>query len=121
MKRSTFKAMLMVLIKLYMLFDADISLEQLLINLVFRTTVRLHSIKLVAPDDGMGLINLSFVLEIIVDTSPAGVKLFANIQNPGFSDVDDSEPSQKIPLSSNDFLPGNRTALKVVKFLHVNR
>mmetsp|Transcript_14690 Transcript_14690/g.22163 ORF Transcript_14690/g.22163 Transcript_14690/m.22163 type:complete len:166 (+) Transcript_14690:92-589(+) len=87
---------------LYLRSDVD---EQLLINLVFRTTVRLHALNFVAPDD---------------ESAPTGIKLFTNLQNPGFSDVEDVEPVQKLLLEPSDFHPDHKTNLKLVKFLHVN-
>jgi hypothetical protein len=45
------------------IFPHFFPLEQLLINIVFRTTVKVHSIGLVAPDDGT--IEISAFLTII--------------------------------------------------------
>jgi hypothetical protein len=56
-----------------------------------------------------------------VESAPTGVKLFVNVPNSGFSDVEDLEPAQKIIFREQDLVPGSRVNLKVVKFLHVNR
>lgn len=95
-------------------------LEQLLINLVFRTTVKITAVKFAAPDDGKTgcMINSSL---ICADSAPSSAKLYINMQNPGFSDVEDLEPTQKVPLSAADFDADTKTPLKVVKFQRVNR
>lgn len=49
------------------------------------------------------------------------MKLFVNLSNPGFADVEDVEPAQTISLNPQDLEPNSRINLKVVKFLHVNR
>lgn len=55
------------------------------------------------------------------DSAPACAKLYINMQNPGFNDVEDLEPAQKVPLSAADFDTDAKTPLKVVKFQRVNR
>ncbi len=69
---------------------------------------------------GAALFLISCV-SLVSDSAPAVVKLFVNLQNPGFSDVEDIEPAQRIALREEDFVPGSRVNLKLVKFLHVNR
>ena len=49
------------------------------------------------------------------------IKLFTNMQNPGFSDVEDSEPAQLLTLGPEDYGPDTKCSLKVVKFQRVNR
>ena len=95
--------------------------EQLLFNLVFRTTVKITAIKFVAPDDGTQETCLSNCNNTPIESAPTSAKLYINMQNPGFSDVEDLEPVQKIPLSAADFEGETKTPLKVVKFQRVNR
>eukprot|EP00607_Mallomonas_marina_P002900 CAMPEP_0182430064 /NCGR_PEP_ID=MMETSP1167-20130531/36485_1 /TAXON_ID=2988 /ORGANISM="Mallomonas Sp, Strain CCMP3275" /LENGTH=144 /DNA_ID=CAMNT_0024614675 /DNA_START=72 /DNA_END=503 /DNA_ORIENTATION=+ len=87
---------------LYLKSDVD---HQLLIHLVFQTYVRLHAISIIAPGD---------------DSAPTGIKLFTNLSSPGFSDAEDLEPAQILNVGPDDFLPGNKIGVKIVKFQQVN-
>eukprot|EP00250_Pteridium_aquilinum_P031783 c4425_g1_i1 orf=164-694(+) len=80
--------------------DAD---EQLLIYLPFTQVVKLHSIVIMGPPDEEG---------------PKTVKLFANRQSMGFSNVSDFPASDIITLSPED-LKGKPVTLKFVKFQNV--
>ncbi|XP_010259134.1 PREDICTED: PITH domain-containing protein At3g04780-like [Nelumbo nucifera] len=79
--------------------DAD---EQLLIYIPFAQVVKLHSILIKGPEE----------------EGPKTVKLFANKENMGFSNVSDFPPSDSIVLSL-DNLKGKPVTLKYVKFQSV--
>ncbi|KAL5702204.1 hypothetical protein ACHQM5_027448 [Ranunculus cassubicifolius] len=79
--------------------DAD---EQLLIYVPFTQVVKLHSILVKAPEE----------------EGPRTVKLFANKEHMGFSNVNDFPPSDTVLLSP-DHLKGKAAALKYVKFQNV--
>ncbi|KAH6794243.1 PITH domain protein [Perilla frutescens var. hirtella] len=79
--------------------DAD---EQLLIYIPFNQVVRLHSIVIKGPEED----------------GPKTVKLFANRQHMGFSNVDDFPPSD-IAVLTEDNLKGKPVIVKYVKFQNV--
>ncbi|XP_057960427.1 PITH domain-containing protein At3g04780 [Malania oleifera] len=79
--------------------DAD---EQLLIYIPFTQVVKLHSILIKGPEDD----------------GPKNVKLFANREHMGFSNVNDFPPSDSIVLSQED-LKGKPINVKFVKFQNV--
>jgi hypothetical protein len=54
-------------------------------------------------------------------TAPTSAKLFINLPNPGFGDVEDVAPVQKVELSSEDLARATPVNLKTVKFQRVNR
>ncbi len=77
--------------------DAD---EQLLIHIPFTTTVKVHSINMVAPPG---------------DTAPATVRIFVNKTNPGFDDCE-AGATQTLQMTPKDLEPGSITKLNFVKF-----
>ncbi|CAA6658516.1 unnamed protein product [Spirodela intermedia] len=79
--------------------DAD---EQLLIYIPFTQVVKLHSILFVGPEE----------------EGPRTVKLFANKEHMGFSNVNDYLPSDSAILSEEN-LKGKPIVLKYVKFQNV--
>ncbi|KAK9167595.1 hypothetical protein Scep_002786 [Stephania cephalantha] len=79
--------------------DAD---EQLLIYIPFTQVIKLHSILIKGTEE----------------EGPKTVKLFANKEHMGFSNVNDFPPSDSIDLSE-DNLKGKPVALKYVKFQSV--
>ncbi|XP_052194522.1 PITH domain-containing protein At3g04780 [Diospyros lotus] len=79
--------------------DAD---EQLLIYIPFIQVVKLHSIVIKGPED----------------EGPKTVKLFANREHMGFSNVNDFPPSDTADLSL-DNIKGKPVLLKYVKFQNV--
>nr|GLL25675.1 PITH domain-containing protein At3g04780 [Ipomoea trifida] len=79
--------------------DAD---EQLLIYIPFNQVVKLHSIAVKGPEE----------------EGPKTVKLFANREHMGFSNVNDFPPSDMAELSV-DNLKGKPVTLKYVKFQNV--
>ncbi|KAG1368683.1 PITH domain-containing protein [Cocos nucifera] len=79
--------------------DAD---EQLLIYIPFTQVIKLHSITIKAPEE----------------EGPKTVKLFANKEHMGFSDVNDYPPSDSIALCPEN-LKGQPVNLKYVKFQSV--
>lgn len=80
--------------------DAD---EQLLIYLPFTQVVKLHTMVILGPPEEEG---------------PKTVKLFANRQNMGFSNVSDFPASDVVTLSPEN-LQGKPVPLKFVKFQNV--
>lgn len=76
--------------------------EQLLIYIPFTQVVKLHSMIILGPDE----------------EGPKTVKLFANRQNMGFSNVGDFPASDILTLSS-EHLKGKPLSLKYVKFQNV--
>ncbi|CAA2934865.1 PITH domain-containing At3g04780 [Olea europaea subsp. europaea] len=81
--------------------DAD---EQLLIYIPFTQVIKLHSIVIKGPEE----------------EGPKTVKLFANKEHMGFSNVNDYPPSDTVVLSEDD-LKGKPVILKYVKFQNVRR
>ncbi|KAL1536032.1 PITH domain-containing protein [Salvia divinorum] len=79
--------------------DAD---EQLLIYIPFNQVVKIHSAVIQGPEE----------------EGPKLVKLFANREHMGFSNVNDFPPSDTIVLSE-DNLKGKPVLLKYVKFQNV--
>ncbi|KAF8388106.1 hypothetical protein HHK36_026772 [Tetracentron sinense] len=79
--------------------DAD---EQLLIYIPFMQVIKLHSIAIKGPEE----------------EGPKTVKLFANKEHMGFSNVNDFPPSDSIVLSP-DNVKGKPEILKYVKFQNV--
>ncbi|XP_059652726.1 PITH domain-containing protein At3g04780 [Cornus florida] len=79
--------------------DAD---EQLLIYIPFQQVIKLHSIIIKGPEE----------------EGPKTVKLFANKEHMGFSNVNDYPPSDTVVLSV-DNLKGTPVVLKYVKFQNV--
>ncbi|KAL3843967.1 hypothetical protein ACJIZ3_001370 [Penstemon smallii] len=79
--------------------DAD---EQLLMYLPFTQVIKLHSIVIIGPEE----------------EGPKTVKLYANKEHIGFSDVNDFTPSD-IATLSEDNLKGKPFILKYVKFQNV--
>ncbi|KAL6558014.1 hypothetical protein OROMI_018364 [Orobanche minor] len=83
---------------LYLESDAD---EQLLIYIPFKQVIKLHSIAIKGQEEG-----------------PKTVKLFANKDNMGFSNVNDFLPSDTAILSEHN-LKGKPVIVKYVKFQNV--
>ncbi|XP_011078753.1 PITH domain-containing protein At3g04780 [Sesamum indicum] len=79
--------------------DAD---EQLLIYIPFNQVVKLHSIVIQGPEE----------------EGPKSVKLFANREHMGFSNVNDFPPSDTVILSTEN-LKGKPVIVKYVKFQNV--
>ncbi|KAL3631732.1 hypothetical protein CASFOL_024716 [Castilleja foliolosa] len=79
--------------------DAD---EQLLIYIPFTQVIKLHSIVINGPEE----------------EGPRTVKLFANREHMGFSNVNDFPPSD-IAVFSEDNLKGKPVIVKYVKFQNV--
>lgn len=79
--------------------DAD---EQLLIYIPFNQVIKLHSILIKGPED----------------EGPRMVKLFANKEHMGFSNVNDFPPSDTLILTP-DNLKGKPVTVKYVKFQNV--
>lgn len=84
---------------LYLESDSD---EQLLIYFPFMQVVKLHSLLIKGP----------------TEEGPKTVKLFANKEHMGFSNVSDFPASDIVVLSADD-LEGKPVALKYVKFQNV--
>lgn len=61
---------------------------------------------------------ISFAKE---ETAPTSVKLFVNLPNPGFGDVEDLAPVQTVELTSENLTRSTPVNLKTVKFQRVNR
>ncbi|XP_020579664.1 PITH domain-containing protein At3g04780 [Phalaenopsis equestris] len=79
--------------------DAD---EQLLIYIPFTQVVKLHSVVIKGPEE----------------EGPRTLKLFANKENMGFSNVNDYPPSDSLILSQDD-LKAKPISVKYVKFQNV--
>ena len=79
--------------------------EQLLINLNFRQTVRLHSISLKALD---------------VDKAPKKIKLFVNPVNMSFDSAESDPCTQEIDFTQDAVAEGSIVNLRFVKFQCVN-
>jgi len=85
----------------YLASDCD---EQLLITITFRRQVRIHSLKINAPNQG---------------TSPKTLKLFANQSYMDFNNIHDTPPSQIINLTPKHFEPNQIVKLNSLKFAKV--
>ncbi|EFJ06578.1 hypothetical protein SELMODRAFT_272267 [Selaginella moellendorffii] len=85
--------------ELYLESDTD---EQLLLYIPFNQVVKLHSVMIKSP----------------ADEGPKTVRLFANRQNMGFSNVGDFPPNDVITLTP-EHLKGKPVLLKYVKFQNV--
>jgi hypothetical protein len=83
---------------LFLKSDTD---EQLLIHIVFQTAARLSSIALRSSLDG---------------STPTSVRLFANLISPGFTDINELEPTQVITVGDTELSTGRKIILKQVKF-----
>ncbi|KAL0429514.1 UNVERIFIED_CONTAM: PITH domain-containing protein [Sesamum radiatum] len=93
--------------------DAD---EQLLIYIPFNQVVKLHSIAIEGPEDEG---NVDPILNAIFKfPGPKTVKLFANREHMGFSNVNDFPPSDTVILSTEN-LKGKPVIVKYVKFQNV--
>jgi hypothetical protein len=79
--------------------DAD---EQLLLNIVFTQSVKLHSIEIVAPNDGR---------------RPNAVKLFANVRIADFSDADTVPATQEAVLAWTPLDATRSKAVLLTKFV----
>ena len=55
------------------------------------------------------------------DSAPTLIKLFSNIQSPGFDDVEGNVADQILNLSVDDYRIDNKINLKIVKFQQVNK
>ncbi|XP_072019784.1 thioredoxin-like protein 1 [Amphiura filiformis] len=87
----------------YLESDCD---EQLIITLSFNQNVRLHSLKIHAPDDGK---------------APKTVKVFANLPNSmDFDGAERSEPIQTLELTKDDVAETGIIGLKFVKYQNVH-
>ena len=82
--------------------DAD---EQLLLNLSFSTTVKIHSFSLNAPDGD--------------PRAPKQVKFFANKTSMNFDDAESGAAEQELELTAEQL--GRRIELRFVKFQNVNQ
>lgn len=87
---------------LFLESEAD---EQLLINVVFNTPVKVHSFVMKAPTDGSG---------------PRQIKLYVNRPTMGFSDVDNLTSAQDLVLDEAQLSGEQAIVLKYVKFQNVN-
>jgi len=79
--------------------------EQLLINICFQCHVRIHSLKLNAPNTG---------------SAPRIMKLFANQNYMDFNNVNDIPPTQVLKLTPKNFEPNQIINLNSIKFAKVN-
>ena len=79
--------------------------EQIIINIVFREAVCIHSINIVAPE---------------TDEAPEDVKLYCNKPSLGFSDCEDGPCEQALTLTAEDLRPDRVMELKMAKFNFVN-
>ncbi|KAI3445309.1 hypothetical protein Pfo_001974 [Paulownia fortunei] len=89
--------------------DAD---EQLLIYVPFNQVIKLHSIVIKGPEEE------DLLMQLFKFPGPKTVKLFANRQHMGFSNVNDFPPSDTAVLSA-DNLKGKPIIVKYVKFQNV--
>eukprot|EP00967_Tisochrysis_lutea_P078168 scaffold106343_cov30-Tisochrysis_lutea.AAC.1 len=74
----------------------------LLITIAFKSTTKVHSFQIDAPDD---------------DRAPKGVKLFVNCKTLGFDDAESRPAEQELELTPEQF--GSRIELRFVKFQSV--
>lgn len=81
--------------------DAD---EQLLINIAFKSKVKLHSIAVCGPSDGR---------------APKKLRLFANRAQVSFDDVESMPAEDELELSPDEL--GDRREVKFVKFQSLDR
>ncbi|XP_028399460.1 thioredoxin-like protein 1 [Dendronephthya gigantea] len=87
---------------LYLESDCD---EQMLISISFNQPVKLHSLRLYAPDDG---------------TAPKTIKIFSNLTRTlGFDEAEKTAAVQELRLASGDVLEDVLIPLKFVKFQYV--
>jgi len=86
----------------YLESDCD---EQLLISITFRRQVRIHSLKISAPNRG---------------SAPRNIKLFANQNYMDFNNIHDVPPSQQLRLTPKNFEPNQIINLNSIKFAKVN-
>lgn len=86
----------------YLESDCD---EQLIITLQFTQTVKLHSLKLYAPEEN----------------GPKTIKIFQNLPNSlDFDQAESNEPAQSFELSPTDLKEGSLISLRFVKFQNVS-
>ena len=81
--------------------DAD---EQLLFTVVFKQPVKLHSLSFSAAAGGAE------------GAPPKLVKVFANLNNADFDDVESRVPTQELTLHSSDVTTARHLPLQFVKF-----
>ena len=87
---------------LYLESDCD---EQMLISISFNQPVKLHSLRLNAPDDG---------------TAPKTVKIFCNLTRTlGFDEAEKTAAVQELSLTSENVAEDVLIPLKFVKFQYV--
>jgi len=86
----------------YLESDCD---EQLLISICFRRHVRIHSLKINAPNTG---------------AAPRTMNLFANQNYMDFNNVHDIPPTQVLKLIPKNFEPNQIVNLNSIKFAKVN-
>ncbi|KAH8048198.1 proteasome-interacting thioredoxin [Aureococcus anophagefferens] len=79
--------------------------EQIIINIVFREAVCIHSINIVAPPG---------------EEAPKEVKLFCNQPSLGFPDCEDGPCAQALSLTAEDLAADRVNELKMAKFNYVN-
>jgi len=79
--------------------------EQLLINLKFKQSVRLHSIALKSLE---------------ADKAPKKIKLFVNPVNMSFDSAESDPCTQELDLTSDNVTEGSTVNLRYVKFQSVN-
>jgi len=79
--------------------------DQLLISITFRRQVRIHSLKIDAPNRG---------------SAPRTIKLFTNQNYMDFNNVHDIPPSQQLILTPKNFEPNQIITLNSIKFAKVN-
>jgi hypothetical protein len=85
----------------YLESDCD---EQLIINLAFNQPLKLHSLKIIAPEEN----------------GPKHIKLFINQPRTlDFDQASSMEPIQQMELSAEDISNGNPIPLRYVKFQNV--
>mmetsp|Transcript_34673 Transcript_34673/g.54157 ORF Transcript_34673/g.54157 Transcript_34673/m.54157 type:complete len:173 (+) Transcript_34673:117-635(+) len=86
----------------YLASDCD---EQLLINITFKQTVKIHSVSLKGLDS---------------DKAPDSLKFFANPVNIGFDSAESDNGTQAIKLSPDQVAEGAVVPMAFVKFQRVN-
>uniref|UniRef100_A0A6B2LLG2 PITH domain-containing protein n=1 Tax=Arcella intermedia TaxID=1963864 RepID=A0A6B2LLG2_9EUKA len=85
----------------YLKSDCD---PQLLLNLAFRSTIKIHSIRFVCSQ---------------TDFAPKTVKLYANQNYMDFNSVHDIPPSQVLSLTPKTYQPNEIVLLNSLKFTKV--